>query len=89
VPTVAEAGLPGYAFSSWYGVFTTGGTDPAIVERLASEVRKIISKPEVQAQFDAQGVEPVSSDPKSFSAQIDRELTRWSRDVKAMNITLD
>ncbi len=89
VPTVAEAGVPGYAFTSWYGLFTTGGTDPAVVERLGQEVRKIIAKPEVQAQFAAQGLEPSSSDPKSFKLQIDRELTRWGRDVKAMGITLD
>ncbi|WP_373850952.1 Bug family tripartite tricarboxylate transporter substrate binding protein, partial [Delftia acidovorans] len=79
VPTVAEAGLPGYAFTSWYGLFTTGGTDPAIVERLAQEVRKIMERPEVQAQFEAQGLDPETSDPKSFKQQIDRELTRWSR----------
>lgn len=87
VPTVAEAGVPGYAFTSWYGLFTTGGTDPAIVTRLAEEVRKIIAKPEVQAQLAAQGLDPVSSDPVAFKTQIDRELTRWTRDIKAMNIT--
>ena len=89
VPTIAEAGLPGYAFTSWYGVFTTGGTDPAIVERLAREVRTALAKPEVAALFAAQGVEPVTSDPKSFTEQVDRELTRWARDVKAMNISID
>lgn len=89
VPTVAEAGLPGYAFTSWYGLFTTGGTDPAIVERLAQEVRKIMERPEVQAQFEAQGLDPETSDPKSFKQQIDRELTRWSSDVKTMGITAD
>jgi tripartite-type tricarboxylate transporter receptor subunit TctC len=89
VPTVAEAGLPGYAFTSWYGLFTTGGTDPAIVERLAQEVRKIMERPEVQAQFEAQGLDPTTSDPKAFRQQIDRELTRWGRDVKTMGITAD
>jgi tripartite-type tricarboxylate transporter receptor subunit TctC len=89
VPTVAEAGVPGYAFTSWYGLFTTGGTDPAVVQKLAQEVRKIIAKPEVQAQFAAQGLEPVSSDPASFKTQVNRELDRWSRDIKAMNITLN
>ncbi len=89
VPTVAEAGLPGYAFTSWYGLFTTGGTDPAIVERLAQEVRKVIAKPEVQAQLAAQGLEPVTNDPESFRIQIDRELNRWTRDIKSMNIGLN
>ncbi|MES2187507.1 MAG: tripartite tricarboxylate transporter substrate binding protein [Pseudomonadota bacterium] len=89
VPTIAEAGVPGYAFASWYGVFTTGGTDPAIVARLAREIKKIIANPEVQNLFAAQGVEPVSSDPKAFTKQIDDELTRWTRDIKAMGITLE
>ncbi|MGD9942949.1 MAG: Bug family tripartite tricarboxylate transporter substrate binding protein [Burkholderiaceae bacterium] len=89
VPTVAEAGLPDYAFTSWYGLFTTGGTDPAIVDKLAQAVRTIIAKPEVQAQLAAQGLEPASSDPASFKAQIDRELNRWTRDIKAMGIAID
>ncbi len=89
VPTIAEAGVPGYAFASWYGVFTTGGTDPAIVQKLATEIKKIVAKPEVQAAFAAQGVEPATSDPKTFTAQIDHDLTRWTRDIKAMGITLD
>lgn len=89
VPTVAEAGLPGYAFTSWYGLFATGGTDQAIVEKLSQEVRKIVARPEVQAQLAAQGLEPRTSDPKSFKAQIDRELTQWGRDAKAMGITAD
>ena len=89
VPTVAEAGVPGYAFTSWYGLFTTGGTDPAIVARLSQEVRKAIAKPEVQAQLAAQGLEPVTNDPESFKVQIDRELNRWTRHIKTMNIGLN
>ena len=89
VPTVAEAGLPGYAFTSWYGLFTTGGTDPVIVEKLAQEVRKIIARPDVRAQLEAQGLTPESSDPKTFKEQIDRELKGWTRDVKALGISAD
>ena len=89
VPTIAEAGVPGYEFSSWYGLFTTGGTPPAVIERLAREVQTILAKPEVAAQFAAQGVEPATNSPKVFSAFIDHELTRWTREIKAMNITLD
>ena len=89
VPTVAEAGLPGYAFTSWYGLFTTGGTDPVIVEKLAQEVRKIIARPDVRAQLEAQGLTPESSDPKTFKEQIDRELPRWTRDIKALGISAD
>lgn len=86
VPTIAEAGLPGYSFTSWYGLFTTGGTDPAIVQRLANEVHKIMARPDIQAEFEAQGLEPKTSDPAAFKQQIDRELTRWSKDVKTLGI---
>ncbi|QHI98011.1 tripartite tricarboxylate transporter substrate binding protein [Xylophilus rhododendri] len=89
VPTIAEAGVPGYEFSSWYGLFTTGGTPPAVVERIAREVQAIIARPDVAAQFTAQGVEPATNSPQVFSSFIDHELTRWSREIKAMNITLD
>jgi len=72
---------------SWHGPFTTGSKAPAVVKRLGQEVRKIIVKPEVQAQFAAQGLEPSSSDRKS-KAPIDRELTRWGEDAKAMGTTV-
>ncbi len=89
VPTVAEAGVPGYEFSSWYGLFTTGGTPPAVIERLGKEVQAVIARPDVAAQFSAQGVEPMTNSPKVFTAFVDSELTRWSKEIKAMNITLD
>ena len=87
VPTIAEAGVPGYEFSTWYGVFTTGGTDPAIVERLAVAVKNAVAKPEVAAALAAQGVDPVSSTPSEFRKQIDTELTNWARDLKAFGIS--
>ena len=89
VPTLAEAGLPGYAFSSWYGLFTTGGTDPQVVARLGSEVKKALENPKLQAAFRAQGVEPVHNTPQQFTEQVDRELNQWAKDIKALGITLD
>lgn len=89
VPTIAEAGLPGYEFTSWYGLFTTGGTDPAIVEKLAREVKKIMARPDVQAEFETQGLDPETSDPKAFKQMIDRELTHWTKNLKAMGVTAD
>jgi tripartite-type tricarboxylate transporter receptor subunit TctC len=87
IPTIAEAGVPGYEFSTWYAVFTTGGTDPAIVERLAAEVKKAVAKPEVQAMLAAQGVEPSTNTPAQMRQKIDTELTQWGRDLKAFGIT--
>ena len=72
-------------------IFRPAGTfaDRAVVERLAQEVRKVMAKPDVQAQLAAQGLDPVTSDPESFKVQIDRELNRWTRDIKTMNIGLN
>ena len=86
VPTVAESGLSGYAFSSWYGVLTTGGTPAPIIERLAKEIHAIVAKPEVREVFAQQGVEPETSTPAEFQRMIDAELTRWARDVKTLGI---
>jgi len=89
VPTMAEAGVPGYDFSSWYGLFTTGGTDPAIVEQLARETAKALAKPDVVAALAQQGVEPESSTPAAFRARINDELMRWERDIKTMKIAAE
>ena len=86
VPTVAESGLPGYSFSSWYGVLTTGGTPAPVIERLAKEIHAIVSKPEVREVFEQQGVEPATSTPEDFQRLIDTELTRWAKDAKALGI---
>ncbi|MBY4895892.1 tripartite tricarboxylate transporter substrate binding protein [Cupriavidus sp. AU9028] len=86
VPTIEEAGVPGYEFSSWYGLFATGGTDPAIVEQLAREVKKALAKPDVVAALAQQGVEPESSTPAEFKTRVNEELSRWDRDIKTMKI---
>lgn len=89
VPTMAEAGVPGYDFSSWYGLFTTGGTDPAVLDQLAREVKKALAKPELVEAFAQQGVEPEASTPAQFKARVNEELLRWDRDIKSMKITAE
>ncbi|MNU08125.1 Tripartite tricarboxylate transporter family receptor [compost metagenome] len=56
------------------------------MQRLANEVHKIMARPDIKAEFEAQGLEPKTSDPAAFKQQIDRELTRWSKDVKTLGI---
>lgn len=86
VPTLAEAGVPGYEFSSWYGLFAPGATDAAVVDLLAREVKKALAKPEVSAALVAQGVDPEASTPAEFRARVNAELARWQRDVKTLGI---
>ncbi|WP_455281000.1 Bug family tripartite tricarboxylate transporter substrate binding protein [Cupriavidus necator] len=89
VPTLAEAGVAGYDFSNWYGLFATGGTDPAVLEQLAREVKKVLAKPDVLAALAGQGVEPESSTPAEFRARVHQELLRWDRDIKTMKIVAE
>ncbi|MGH8631971.1 MAG: Bug family tripartite tricarboxylate transporter substrate binding protein [Burkholderiales bacterium] len=86
VPTLAEAGVPGYYFSSWYGLFAPGGTDPAVIAQLAREVKKALAKPDVLTTLVEQGVEPEASTPAEFKARVNAELSRWEKDVKSMKL---
>jgi tripartite-type tricarboxylate transporter receptor subunit TctC len=89
VPTMEEAGVPGYEVSNWYGVFTTGGTDMKVQQLLAAEIKKAVAKPEVADVLAKQGVEPASNTPAEFTARVQQELVRWDKDLKAMKITAD
>jgi tripartite-type tricarboxylate transporter receptor subunit TctC len=89
IPTVAESGVPGYDFSSWYGVFATGGTSPDIIERLAQEVRKAVALPQVQTQIATQGVETASSTPAEFRSFVGSEIAKWGKVVRAVGVKID
>jgi len=86
LPTVAEAGVPGYEMIGWNGVFVAKGTPPAIVERLAREIAAVLALPEVQAQFVKLGAEPVGSTPPQFAAFFRAEAERWARILKERGI---
>jgi tripartite-type tricarboxylate transporter receptor subunit TctC len=89
VPTMQEAGVPGYAASVWLALLAPAGTPPEIVSRLNSEVRKLMNDPETKkALFDA-GVEPNPSTPEEMSAYLSEELARWGKVVKEANIKLE
>ena len=89
VPTVAESGVPGYDFSSWYGVFAGGATPNDTVEKLAQEVHKAIAQPAVKSQIDRQGVEPAVSTPAEFRRLVSAEIAKWGKVVKATGVKVD
>jgi tripartite-type tricarboxylate transporter receptor subunit TctC len=82
LPTVAEAGLPGYETGSWYGIVAPAGTPPEIVNRLSGELQKIVRQPAMQERFNSEAAYPVGSTPQEFAAHIQRELSRWAIVVK-------
>jgi tripartite-type tricarboxylate transporter receptor subunit TctC len=81
IPTVAEAGLPGYVVTGWFGLLAPAQTPPAIVERLNAEINRVL--PSLRERYAELGTELVGGSPVEFSAFIKSELAKWARVVKA------
>jgi tripartite-type tricarboxylate transporter receptor subunit TctC len=86
VPTMAEAGLPGFEVLSWQGLFAPAGTPPAVVDRLGKEVRAVMESKDVKEFFAAQGFLVGASTPAEFTGFVGSEVKRWSEIVKAGNV---
>ena len=86
VPTVAEAGYPGYEALNWYGFLAPKGTPREIIERLNKEIVKALANPQVVSALHKTGTEPKSSTPEEFAAYIKREYDTWGRVVKEAGI---
>jgi tripartite-type tricarboxylate transporter receptor subunit TctC len=89
VPTVAEAGVPGYSFDVWYGMMYPGGTPRAIVMKAHDEIVKLLQSPDLARRYAAGGVEPLYNTPEEFAALIRQELPRWHKVVKAAKIVVE
>ena len=85
VPTAAEAGLPGWEASSWFGLVAPAGTPPAIVKRLHTEVAKAMKSPLMQ-KLSARGMRMVGDSPEEFGAFVIAERKKWGEIIKAANI---
>ncbi|MEK6211688.1 MAG: tripartite tricarboxylate transporter substrate binding protein [Pseudomonadota bacterium] len=82
LPTVAEAGVPGFDVSVWFGVVAPGGTRPAIVQRLNGEINRILLLAEVRQLFNRQGVESRGGTPGDFAAFLREQTVKWAKVVK-------
>lgn len=89
VPTVAEAGVPGYELAVWFGVLAPAGTPRDIVARLNAEIVKVLNSPEVKDRFAKQGVEVRTSTPEQFGEFLRAEVARWARVIKEAGIKAD
>ncbi len=89
LPTVAEAGVPGYNFDVWYGMMYPGGTPRSIVMKAHAEINKLLKSPALSERYAAGGIEPLSSTPEEFAALIKSELPRWHKVVKAAKIQVE
>lgn len=89
LPTMSEAGLPGYAAGSWFGLMAPGRTPAAIVNKLHMEVVRILRLPDVDARITSAGADVIGNTPQEFSAYIKAEMAKWAKVIRASGITPD
>jgi len=89
LPTITEAGLPGFETVAWFGVLAPAGTPPEVVNRLSAEIAKIAKSPEIREKLVAMGAEPVGSTPEEFKAVIDRDIAKWKPLAQKVGIKID
>src|SRR5262249_6006663 len=85
-PTMAEAGYPDIEFDNWFGVFVPAGTHAEVIELLYREIVASMAVPDMRARLAALGFDAVGSTPAEFRKQIDIELEKWMKVIRASNI---
>ena len=89
VPTMVEAGVPGYEVNVWYGLFAPRGTPKPVVGKIAADVTRQLKSPDFQAKLGSLGVEAAGGTPAEFGALFRAEVAMWGKVVKAANVVLD
>ena len=87
VPTLSEAGVPGYDIAGWYGLAAPGATPPAIIDKLQQEIAKILKMPDVNEKLALDGSEAVGSTPAQFKEHIRTEVDKWRNLIQSAGIT--
>ena len=89
LPTVAEAGVPGYEMAAWFGVLAPAGTPRPVIAALQREMANTLKQPDVRERFAKLGAEPVGSTPEEFDALIKSEIAKWGKVVKEAGLKAD
>lgn len=89
LPTVSEAGVPGYEIVAWQGLFAPAATPSAIVKKINSDMVAALNVPEIKGALIAQGLETIASTPDEFSEYIKNDLVKWAKVVKEANVHVD
>ncbi|MBI2227119.1 MAG: tripartite tricarboxylate transporter substrate binding protein [Betaproteobacteria bacterium] len=87
LPTLIEAGVPGYAVTQWHGLLVPRGTPRAVIDRLHKEIAKAVHRPEVTSRLALDGTDGIASSPQEFAAHLRSERERWTKVAKAANIS--
>lgn len=86
LPTIAEAGFPGFETDTWYGVLAPRGTPAAIVGRINDDIVRMLELPAVRTMLEQQGAQPASGTPEEFRAFIRSEVAKWAKVIKAARV---
>lgn len=85
-PTIAESGVPGYEYGTWYGLLAPAGSPRTIVEKLSRATAEVLASPKTVDRYVGQGLTPVPSTPARFAAHLKSEIEKWTKVVRAANI---
>jgi tripartite-type tricarboxylate transporter receptor subunit TctC len=86
LPTVAEAGVPGYESVIWFGIVTTAGTPPAIVQKLSHEMNRILRQPDLKERFGQSAIDLTPGTPEEFGALIKSDIVKWTKALRDAGI---
>jgi tripartite-type tricarboxylate transporter receptor subunit TctC len=86
LPTFAEAGVPGFDVSSWYGLFVPAQTPPEIVKKMHDDTAKMLTEPETRKKYETLGIEAASASMDQMNALMKSEIAVWTPIIKAANI---
>ena len=89
IPTFAEQGYPAFAISPWFGIFATGGTPPAVVQKINADINAILQQPDTVEKFAAQGAEVHMTSPQELATMLHNDIQRWAVVVKQSGATVD
>ena len=89
VPTIAEAGVPGYEATSWFGMFAPAATPKPVLDKISAALGKVLANAEVKKKIDDQGGEPANETPAQFADFIQKESLKWGKVVKESGASLD
>ena len=86
LPTIAEAGFPGFHTDTWYGVLAPAHTPAAVVQKINRDIARVLENPEVRTMLEQQGAQPAGSSPEEFGAFIRAEIAKWAKVIKSAGV---
>jgi tripartite-type tricarboxylate transporter receptor subunit TctC len=89
LPTMAEAGVPGVVAMTDYAMYAPAGTPKEVIDRLNREMQAVLQMPDLQAKLATQGIETGGSTPEALRAEVNSEVAKWERVIRAANLKLE